>query len=64
MTNGEWIRSLSNEELIKEMNCFDNYCEYIQKNLKAVDCKRTQWAFDLSPCDLCKLSWLEKERQE
>ena len=61
MTNGDHIRSMSDEELATNQHVlFNGACEMHNNEENAVDCKRTEWAGDLSPCAQCTLKWLKE----
>lgn len=63
MINGDYVRSMPDEELVKfAMQMYVNGCEQVKNNKNPKKCKRKEWAGNLSPCDQCCLEWLKQER--
>lgn len=57
ITNGDWIRSLSNEEIAKLINS-NNICEFCAKHLDVT----FPTCDDGIDCELFILSWLDRKR--
>lgn len=59
MTNGDKIRALPDRELVKAFST-SAYCEAD----KPTQCPLTEWDGELTPCEICKLKWLQQEAKE
>lgn len=63
MTNGDKIRSLSDEELYKAFSIIE-FCEFAHSERDPVDCPRHEWVDGFLFCEQCALKWLRQEVEE
>lgn len=60
-SNGDMIRAMSDEELVRFRYCSGSpHCQQQEPTL----CKRSKWVNGLSPCEQCYLEWLKKPAKE
>lgn len=60
-SNGDRIRAMSDEELVKlRYSTAPIHCQQKEPTL----CKRSRWINGLSPCEQCYLEWLKRPAEE